>query len=361
MRVSLIARTGPARSMLWFSPLLALVLSVLAVGVLFAMFGRDPVQALGVLFVAPLTSTDNLAELALKATPLMLCAIGIAIGVRGQVWNIGAEGQFTMGAIAGGGVALAFGGAGHWWLLPAMVAAGVIGGGAWAAIPAYLKTRFNAHEILTTLMLSYVALQFLSYLVHGPWQDPEGHSFPQSREFEPDALLPILIPGTRLHVGALLALVSAPLAWLLLSRTLVGFQIRVVGLAPSAARYAGFSQPRIVWTCLVLSGGLAGLAGILEVAGPDGQLTPNISPGYGYAAIIVAFLGRLNPLGILLASLLMALLYLGGEGLQLTLQLPLAVTGVTQGLLLFFLLACDVLVLYRIRVVRDARVLPRHA
>ena len=361
MRLSLVARSEPARAMLWLSPLLAAALSVVAVGLLFAAFGRDPVQALGVLFIQPLSSTDNLAELVLKATPLLLCAIGIAIGVRANVWNIGAEGQFTMGAIAGGGIALAFGGAGHWWLLPLMIAAGIAGGAAWAAIPALLKTRFNAHEILTTLMLTYVALQFLSYLVHGPWQDPDGHSFPQSKQFADDALMPILIPGTRLHIGALFALAAVPAAWLLLGRTLTGFQIRVVGFAPAAARYAGFSQPRVVWFCLLLSGALAGLAGILEVAGPDGQLTPSISPGYGFAAIIVAFLGRLHPVGILLASLLMALLYLGGEGLQMTLQLPVAVTGVTQGLLLFFLLACDVLILYRVRVGRAPPAGVRHA
>ncbi len=338
--------------MLWASPLLAAALSVVALSLLFAAFGRDPVRALEVLFLAPLSSTDNLAELALKATPLLLCAIGIAIGVRAQVWNIGAEGQFTMGAIAGGGVALAFGGQGHSWLLPLMCLAGLAGGAAWAAIPAFLRTRFHAHEILTTLMLTYVALQFLSYLVHGPWRDPQGFSFPQTRMFEGDALLPILVGDTRLHVGALAALAVVPLAWVLLGRTLMGFQIRVVGLAPAAARYAGFSETGTVWFCLLLSGALAGLAGIFEVAGPGGQLTPSISPGYGFAAIIVAFLGRLHPFGILLASLLMAVLYLGGEGLQLTLQVPIAVTGVIQGLLLFFLLACDVLIAYRIVLVR---------
>ena len=345
--------------MVWASPLLAGVLSIIAIALLFALFGRDPAAALDALFIAPLASTDNLAELALKATPLLLCAIGIAVGVRAQVWNIGAEGQFTMGAIAGGGIALAFGGAGHAWLLPLMCLCAVLGGAAWAAVPAFLRTRFHAHEILTTLMLTYVALQFLSYLVHGPWRDPQGFSFPQSRQFDADALLPILVDGTRLHGGALAALAAVPLAWVLLGRTLIGFQIRVVGLAPAAARYAGFSEPRTVWFCLLLSGALAGLAGVFEVAGPEGQLTPTISPGYGFAAIIVAFLGRLHPLGILLASLLMALLYLGGENLQLTMQVPIAVTGVIQGLLLFFMLACDVLIAYRIRLVRPG--IPRLA
>jgi len=357
--LTLIRRPAPARSMLWLSPLLAAVLSALAMLVLFALLGRDPLQALYLLFASPLASTDNLSELALKATPLLLCALGIAVGVRAQVWNIGAEGQFTMGAIAGGGVALALGGGDHVWLLPLMLLAGMAGGAAWAAIPALLKTRFNAHEILTTLMLTYVALDFLSYLVHGPWRDPQGFSFPQTKQFESDAIMPILVDGTRLHVGALAALAAVPLVWVLLGRTLTGFQIRVVGLAPPAARYAGFSDARIVWFCLLLSGALAGLAGIFEVAGPVGQLTQTISPGYGFAAIIVAFLGRLNPIGILFASLLMALLYLGGEQLQLSMQLPVAVTGVVQGLLLFFLLGCDVLINFRVGVAPSRAV--RHA
>ncbi len=360
MRLELVARAAPSRTMVYAAPVLAALLSIAGVAALFAVLGRDPAQALKILFIDPLATSDGLSELALKAVPLLLCAVGIAVGVRAGVWNIGAEGQFTMGAIAGGGVALQFGGQDHGWLLPLMGLAGIAGGAAWAAIPALLKTRFNAHEILTTLMLNYVAIQFLGFLVHGPWKDPQGYSFPQSKQFEPDALLPMLVPGTRLHVGAVVALLIVPLVWLLLGRTLLGFQVRVVGLAPAAARYAGFSWAKIVWFCLLLSGGLAGLAGIFEVAGPIGQLTPEISPGYGYAAIIVAFLGRLHPLGILFASLLMALLYIGGEGLQMTLQLPLAVTGVTQGMLLFFLLACDVLIAYRVRLHRRIQV-PAHA
>ena len=349
MRLSLEARAKPARIMVWASPLIAAVGSIIGVSILFAVLGRDPLAALNILFVAPLETIDGLAELGLKATPLLLCAIGIAVGCRAEVWNIGAEGQFTIGAICGGGVALAFGGNDSWWLVPVMLLAGIAGGMAWAAIPAFLKTRFNAHEILTTLMLTYVSIQLLGYLVHGPWKDPQGYSFPQTRQFEADALLPMLIEGTRLHIGVVFALASVPLGSILLGRTMLGFQIRTVGAAPAAARYAGFSRNRIVWVCLLLSGGMAGLAGICEVAGPDGQLTPVISPGYGFAAIIVAFLGRLNPIGILFSSALMALLYLGGEGLQVSMQLPIAVTGTIQGMLLFFLLAADVLINYRVR------------
>jgi ABC-type uncharacterized transport system permease subunit len=349
MSLSLTPRGRPLTAMLYLSPLLAVALSVVTSAALFAILGRSPGPALYALFIAPLETTYGLAELALKATPLLLCAIGIAIGCRANVWNIGAEGQFTVGAIAAAAPALAFGGDGSWWLLPLMLLCGIAGGVVWAAIPAFLRTRFNAHEILTSLMLTYVAIQLLGWLVHGPWQDPEGFNFPQTKQFDADAMLPVLIPGTRVNLGALLGLLAVPLGAVLLGRTLMGFRIRVVGLAPGAARYAGFSEHGTIWFTLLVSGGLAGLAGVCEVAGPIGQLQPIISPGYGFAAIIVAFLGRLHPVGILFASLLMALLYLGGEGLQMSQQLPTAVTGVIQGMLLFFLLGMDVFINYRVR------------
>jgi simple sugar transport system permease protein len=351
MRLKLEARPTQFAAMVWLSPVIAVVMSALAAGVLFTLLGRDPLEALYTLFIAPLGSVLGLTELALKATPLLLCAVGIAIGCRANVWNIGAEGQFTMGAICGGGVALAFGEGGGVLVLPLMLLAGMAGGMAWAAIPAFLRTKCNAHEILTTLMLSYVAVQILGWLVHGPWQDPDGFNFPQTRQFLSHATLPLLVEGARVTIGALFAVAVVPLAAVLLGRTMTGYRIRVAGLAPGAARYAGFSGSGVVWFSLLLSGALAGLAGICEVAGPVGQLQPIISPGYGYAAIIVAFLGRLNPVGILFASLLMALIYLGGEGLQMDLQIPSAATGVIQGMLLFFLLAADVLILYRPRLV----------
>ncbi len=357
MQLRLEHRPEPLQAMLWLSPLIAVVLAVIGAAIIFRLLGRDPVTCLQVLFIDPLSELYSLTELALKATPLLLCAIGIAIGCRANVWNIGAEGQFTIGAICGAGVALAFGGDDRWWVLPLMLLASVAGGLAWAGIAAFLRTKFNAHEILTTLMLTYVAIQLLGWLVHGPWQDPDGFNFPQTRQFAADATLPLLIEGTRVNIGALIAVAAVPLGSLLLGRTLAGFRIRVVGLAPGAARYAGFSEKGTVWFCLLLSGGMAGLAGICEAAGPIGQLQPIISPGYGFAAIIVAFLGRLHPVGILFASLLMALLYLGGEGLQMSQQLPLAATGVIQGMLLFFLLGTDVFVQFRLRLV-PARKMP---
>ncbi len=340
------------RSLAWAyrSPLLALVLTLITAAVIFALLGKDPLVSLYTFFVSPLVSATGRPELLVKAAPLVLIAVGLSLGFRANVWNIGAEGQYTIGAIAGGGIGLALYGDENALTFPAMMIGGVLGGMAWAAIPAFLRTRFNANEILTSLMLTYVAQQLLIYLVTGPWRDPEGYGFPQSRLFDEFATSPNLIPGTRLHLGVVFALIVVGLGWLVLAKSLIGFQLKVVGQAPRAARYAGFSEPRLIWFSLLLGGALAGLAGLFEVAGPVGQLTPSISPGYGFTAIIVAFLGRLHPVGVLFGGLLLALTYLGGEKAQIDLGMPNAVTGIFQGILLFYLLACDLLILYRVRI-----------
>jgi general nucleoside transport system permease protein len=355
MRVRLEVRPEPSRIMSWASPLIAVAATLVIGFILFTALGRNPAQAFFVFFIKPIATLYGFGELLLKASPLMLCAVGLAVGYRANVWNIGAEGQLTLGAICGGGVALAFQDTGGAWVLPLMLLAGALGGMAWAAIPAWLKTRFNANEILVSLMLAYVATLWLSLLVHGPWRDPEGFNFPQSTMFNATALLPILLPDTRLNVGFLIALAAVALCWLFTARSLRGFQMRVAGLAPAAAHYAGISAARTVWIGMLIGGCTAGLAGVGEVAGPIGQLLPSVSPGYGFAAIIVAFVGRLHPLGILLASLLMSLLYLGGESAQMELSLPSAVTGLFQGTLLFFLLAADVLINFRVRVIGASR------
>lgn len=342
-------RGAVSQSMLYLTPVIAVVLTLIAGVILFAALGFDPWKSLYVFFVKPVSSIYGVSELLLKATPLALIALGLAMGFRANVWNIGAEGQLTFGAICGGGIALWFFEVEGLWILPLMVVASLIGGMMWGAIPAWLKTRFNANEILTSLMLTYVATLFLSVLVHGAWRDPQGYNFPQSRQFSESALLPVILDGTRLHVGALITLFVIAAGWVLISRSFIGFQIKVVGQAPTAAAFAGFSEKRMIWFTFLLGGGLAGLAGMFEVAGPIGQLLPQISPGYGFTAIIVAFLGRLHPVGVLLAALLIALSYIGGELAQIEMKLPLAVTGVFQGLLLFFLLGTDVLVRYRFR------------
>ncbi|MGI9417142.1 MAG: ABC transporter permease [Geminicoccaceae bacterium] len=346
--ITLVPREEPSAAWSYLAPVFAVLATIIAGFLLFALIGYDPIETLYHFFVSPLTSRYGLAELVVKATPLVLIGVGLSIGFRAGVWNIGAEGQLTLGAIFGGGLAIWLHESESLLLLPAMLVLGAIGGALWAAIPALLKTRFNVNEILTSLMLTYVATLLLSALVHGPWRDPDGYNFPESRLFPDAGTMPLLLEGTRLHLGALLAVATVAAAWFMMSKTLLGFQVKVVGAAPRAARFAGFSENRMVWFCLLLAGGLAGLAGVGDVAGPIGQLVPEISPGYGFTAIIVAFLGRLHPLGVLFAGLLMALSYLGGENAQIAVGLPTAATGVFQGMLLFFVLAADLFVRYRI-------------
>jgi simple sugar transport system permease protein len=355
---ALVPRSEPARTMQWVSPLLAILLTLLAGAALFALMGQDPVQGLKVFLWDPLSTRRGWSELGLKATPLILCAVGLAVCFRANVWNIGAEGQLIAGAIAGGGIALLATRESTRMIVPAILLAAAVGGAAWAAITAWLRDRFHANEILVSLMLVYVAQLLLGWLVHGAWKDPEGFGFPQSALFESAARMPIVLAGTRLNIGFVLALAAVGALWLMLAKSVIGFQLRVAGLAPLAARYAGFSERRLLWFALLLSGALAGIAGGIEAAGPVGQLTPTISPGYGFAAIIVAFVGRLHPVGIVFASFVMALFYIGGELAQSRLGLPSALTGVYQGLLLFFLLACDTLILYRLVRRRPAAVNP---
>ena len=346
------ARPQASRLWVYASPVLALAITVLIGVGLFVLLGKDPVRGLQVFFWEPLKSSYALGELALKATPLLLIALGLAVCFRSNVWNIGAEGQFVIGAVAAAGVALwAEPGTGR-WIVGAILLAGVLGGMAWAGVTALLRDRFNANEILVSLMLVYVATLTLSYLVYGPWKDPAGFNFPQTRTFERVTQIPRLWSGSRVTIVLLLALAGAVLLWLFLFRTRAGFALQVGGLAPAAARYAGFSSRRALWLALLISGGTAGLAGALEVAGPIGQLTPYVPAGYGFAAIIVAFVGRLHPLGMVLSALLMSMFYIGGELAQSRLGLPKSITGVFQGLLLFTLLACDTLVAYRLRWVR---------
>ncbi|MFT0893203.1 ABC transporter permease [Pseudochelatococcus sp. G4_1912] len=336
---------------LYAAPVFAVLMTVATGFALFWALGLEPMATLYQFLIAPLLTFQNVTELGVKGAPLALIATGLAIGFRANVWNIGAEGQLTLGAIAAGGVALAFWNESAWWILPLMIAASIVGGMVWASIPAFLKTRFGVNEILTSLMLTYVAMLILQMLVFGPWKDPDGFNYPQTRLFSEAELLPIIIEGTRLHIGAPVALFVALIAWFLMKRTVIGFQIAVVGDAPQAARFAGFNARQMTWLAFLIGGGAAGMAGAFEAAGPIGQLVPVLTPGYGFTAIIVAFLGRLNPLGIVVAALLMALTYIGGENAQITAGLPQPAVGVFQGLLLFYLLAADGLLQFRIRLV----------
>ena len=330
-------------------PPLAVLATIAASGLLFALMGYPVGRTMFAFFVAPLTSLNGLGELALKAAPLAMIASGLALGFRAGVWNIGAQGQLTRGAVAGGGVALAFPDVQGAWFLPLVCMAGILGGMAWGALPALLRIRLGVNEILTSLMLTYVASLLLGTLVFGPWRAPEGYNLPQSRMFSDAATLLPIISRTRLTAGTLIEFLVPVALWFAVSHALIGFKIRTVGAAPAAASYAGFGQSRIVWTVFLTGAGLAGLAGIFEVVGPIGQLIPQITPGYGFTAIIVAFLGRLNPLGIVPAALLVALSYVGGDSAQVSSGLPNGAAGVVQGLLLFFPLAADFFVRNRLR------------
>jgi len=354
MRIKLEARGQQSRLMSYASPILAAVLTLICGAFLFWILGKSPIQALHTFLIMPISDPYRIAELLVKAGPIVLCAMGLSICFRANVWNIGAEGQLLMGGLVGSCAALALLDSQGIWVLPVVLVAGILGGMAWAAIPAVLKNYFNTNEILSTIMLNYISLNILLHGVHGPLKDPNGFNFPESALFSDWQTMPILLEGTRLHLGVSFALFAMVGVWVLMSKTFIGFQIKVLGGDQRSAHFAGFKEKRLVWLCLLICGGLAGLAGAGEVTGPIGQLVPNISPGYGYAAIIVAFLGRLHPLGILFAGLLMALLYMGGEMVQIHLDLPLAVTGVFQGMLLLFLLICDVLIGYRIVIHKSA-------
>ncbi len=341
----------PQDSQFWrlASPLLALVITV-ALGIgLFVLLGKDPLRGLQMFFWEPLKSAYALGELMVKATPLLVIALGLAVCYRSNVWNIGAEGQFVIGAVAASGVALLADKESGRWFVVAVVLAGVAGGMFWASITAWLKDKFHANEILVSLMLVYVADMVLGYLVYGPWKDPAGYNFPQTKNFEAVTQIPRLMTGSRVSVGLILALLGAVAVWVFLFRTRAGFAQQVGGLAPAAARYAGFSSRKALWTALLVSGGAAGMAGALEVAGPLGQLTPYVPSGYGFAAIIVAYVGRLHPVGMVFSAVLMSMIYIGGELAQSRMGLPKSITGVLHGLLLFSLLACDTLVAYRLR------------
>ena len=342
-------RTAPSATLTFLSPILAIGITAIIGGIIFSALGLDPLKVLYLYFVEPLTSLWSIEEVIVKAAPLILIGVGLSVCFSANVWNIGAEGQLTVGALFGSAIPVYFTG----WQSPSvlilMLMLGAVGGAVFAAIPALLKTRFNANEILTSLMLVYVAQLLLDWMVRGPWRDPQGYNFPQSVPFEGWQLLPTLGDG-RVHVGALLAVVAAIILFFMMNQSLRGFEIRVIGSAPRAGAFAGFAEKRVIWFCFLLSGALAGLAGLCEVAGPSGQLQPTISPGYGFTAIIVAFLGRLNPVGVIFAGILLAISYLGGEAVQVEFNISNKSAQVFQGILLFLILACDTLIHYRIKI-----------
>ena len=346
MRIDLIKRPEASKIMSYASPLLAVGLTLITGLIIFAAIGVPPFKGLYIYFIEPLTSEWSLEKLAIKAAPLVMIAAGLSVAYRANVWNIGAEGQLTIGAIFGSAIPILWGSWQSPWTTVTMLVLGAIGGGLWALIPALLKVKTGANEILTSLMLVYVAQFGLDWLVRGPWRDPHGYNFPKSVTFEDWQMLPTF-SGTDVHFGVVLALLAAVALWVLMSFTLKGFEVRVLGTAPRAGSFAGFSTSRMVIFTFLVSGSLAGLAGICEIMGPVSELQPVISPGYGFTAIIVAFLGRLNPIGVVIAGLALGVSYLGGEEAHTAFGISDKAARVFQGLLLFYILACDTLILYR--------------
>ena len=354
MRLELVKRPQQSRAFSALSPFIAFGLTIIAGAILFAALGKNPATTLYYYFVEPLMEVWTLHELAIKAAPLILIAVGLSVCFLSNNWNIGAEGQFVIGAVVGSALPVMFPDFQFWFVLPLMLIMGMIGGAAYASIPGILKVRFNTNEILTSLMLVYVAQLLLDWLVRGPWRNPAGMNFPETRTFHSYAILPEILPASgRAHWGFVFAIVAAIVLWFVLSKTLKGFEIKVLGQSPRAGRFAGFSAGKMTLFAFAVSGAMAGLAGISEVSGAIGQLRPAISPGYGFTAIIVAFLGRLNPLGIVAAGLVLALTYLGGEAAQISVGLSDKVVRAFQGMILFFVLACDTLIHYQIRFVRS--------
>lgn len=361
MRIKLEKRPEPSRLMSVVTPI-ASVLLTMAIGVIvFDALGIKGEKAVIDIFLTPLLASYKWQDVAVKAAPLIIIALGLSIGNRAQVWNIGAEGQYIIGALAAAGVGIAAGGAGGGFIILLMILAGMLGGTAWAVLPAFLKTRLNVNEILTTLMLTYVALQVLGYLVGGPWKDPNGRNFPATAPLQPDQTLPILFPGTTVHLGVAIALILPFVFWLIMSRSVFGFQIRVVGSAPDAARHGGFDAKQTIWLSLLIGGGMAGLAGALEFAGSLKAINLGFPSGYGFTAIIVSFLGRLNPIGCLIAGIVLAVTYVGGQVAQTTVHIPNSTAGIFQAMMLFFILASDILIRYRVRFVASPKATPMPA
>ncbi len=355
MRIKLEKRKQASVAMLVITPVASVLATMLIGMIVFDLLGVDGFRAVVDIFLTPLLASYKWQDVAVKAAPLIIIALGLSIGNRAQVWNIGAEGQYIIGALCAAGVGIAFGATGGFLVVLLMILAGIAGGGVWALVPAALRTRFNVNEILSSLMLTYVALQVLGYLVGGPWKDPNGRNFPATAPLQPDQTLPVLFPGTTVHLGVAIALVLPFVFWLVMSRAVFGYQVRVVGSSPQAARHGGFDSKRTIWAALIISGATAGLAGALEFTGSLKAINLGFPSGYGFTAIIVSFLGRLHPIGCLIAGIVLAVTYVGGQVAQTTVHIPNSTAGIFQAMMLFFILASDILVRYRVRLVPSAK------
>jgi len=340
-------------------PLLSILVTLMMGALIFAILGYPPLQALYEFFIAPLSRPDQIGNLFVKACPLIIISTGLIFCFRANVWNIGAEGQLILGAMGAGWVALSFPEAESRMLIIGMAVMAMLAGALWGAIPGLLKVKFKTNEILVSLMLTYIAIFLVDWTVRSPWRDPIAFGFPLTKAYPDAGLIPLMsLPGIgrlgQLHWGVPVSLLVAIGGWFYLSRSLGGYQIKLMGDAPRAGRFAGFSQSWVTMFVMMLSGALAGLAGMIEVSANIGMLQPQISFGYGFTAIIVAFLARLNPLAAIAAGLVVALAELGGDAAQISMRIPKVVTGIFNGILLFMLLAGETLTHYRIVWIRSA-------
>ena len=350
MRIRFERRREPSRLMQVLTPVGAVVLTMILGAIMFEALGFDGPRAIRETFFTPIFASYKWVDVATRAAPLIIIGLGLSLGNRAKVWNIGAEGQYVIGALTGAGIAFALPNAPSVVIVPMMIAFGMLGGATWAAIPALLRTRYRVSEVLSSLMLVYVALQILNYLIGGPWKDPNGHNFPQTAPFASAQQLPHTLGSTPIPPGLLVAAVLTIVFWIVMTRSVYGFSVRTVGAAPDAARYAGFSADGTVWSTMIIGGAMAGLAGILEASSQLGQINLGFPSGYGFTGIIVSFLGRLNPIGVFLAGVVLAITYVGGQVAQTAVHVPEATAGIFQAMMLFLILASDVLVRYRIRI-----------
>lgn len=336
----------------WLVVAAAVALSLGLSGILLGIRGISPLTGLTVLFKGAYGSRFAIEDCLIKAIPIYLCSLGVAVAFRLQVWNIGAEGQFALGAVGATWVALTFPDLPGPILLPAMIAMAALAGGLWGMIPAILRQRLQTNEIIVTLMMNYIAILFLDYLVYGAWKDPTSFGFPMTSEFPPQAVIG-KIGSTSVNWGLAHCLVLGTLIWVFIRFTRVGFELKAAGDSVRAARYAGIPYDRLVVLVMVISGALAGWAGFLEASATINRLQPSIMAGYGYTAIVVAWLARLNPLSIAIASFLLAGLRVGVENLQLDLQVPAAFGSILEGLILLTVLAGGLFTSYRLSVRRN--------
>ncbi len=348
MRIVFEKRQSISRAVRVLVPVLSLVFALVFGAFLLLVSGVNPFAAYAAMARGAFGDVDALAETLVKAIPLMLTGLGVSVAFRMLFWNIGAEGQLAMGGLAATGVALyASEVLPPWSVLPAAILLGTVAGALWAVIPAALRAYLQVNETITTLMMNYIAILLVSHMYHGPWRDPEGYGFPGTARFPEIAWLPRLY--NRAHVGLVFAILAAAILWIVIQRTRWGFELRITGENPKAARYIGINIPRLILVGMLVSGALCGLAGVCEVTGVMRRLQQGLTVGYGYTAIIVAWMSQLNPWGVLLISFLLAGMLVGGDQIQMAMGLPAAMGLVMQGALLFPMLGGALFTEYRLR------------